>query len=89
MTPRDRLLASLAPELVAALEGLIAERVRAELAASAPPWDGRRWLSLKEAGERLGVSSDAVRMRVNRGRLEASRHGRRLYVSAASVERLV
>jgi excisionase family DNA binding protein len=48
----------------------------------------RAWLTLDEAGERLGVSADAVRMRARRGRLEHRRHGRRLYVSATSVDRL-
>jgi excisionase family DNA binding protein len=88
VTPRDRLLGSLAPELVAALEDLVAERVQVELAAVAAPATERMWLTLEEAAERLGISADAVRMRVNRGRLEARRHGRRLYVSAASVDRL-
>jgi excisionase family DNA binding protein len=46
------------------------------------------WLTLAQAAARLGCTSDAVRMRVKRGRLEARRQGRRLYVSAASVERL-
>jgi excisionase family DNA binding protein len=48
----------------------------------------RKWLTLAEAGDRLGVSADAVRMRVKRGRLAAERQGSRLYVSAASVESL-
>lgn len=48
----------------------------------------RVWLTLKEAAERLGCSPDAVRMRVNRGRLDHRRQGRRLYVSAVSIERL-
>jgi DNA-binding Lrp family transcriptional regulator len=46
------------------------------------------WLTLAQAGRRLGCSPDAVRMRVKRGRLEGRRQGRRLYVSAESVERL-
>lgn len=46
------------------------------------------WLTLAEAAERLSCSTDAVRMRVKRGRLEARHQGRRLYVSAESVERL-
>ena len=48
----------------------------------------RAWLTLREAAQRLGCTPDAVRMRVNRGRLEHRRHGRRIYVSAASVDRL-
>jgi excisionase family DNA binding protein len=48
----------------------------------------RRWLTLGEAAERLGCTPDAVRMRVKRGRLDHRRQGRRLYVSATSVDRL-
>ncbi len=73
--------------LAAKLAPLVADEVAARL-ASAPANGRRRWLTLDEAGERLGVSADAVRMRVRRGRLESRRQGRRLYVSADSVERL-
>jgi excisionase family DNA binding protein len=50
--------------------------------------ESRRWLTVPEAAERLGCSADAVRMRCSRGRLEHRRQGRRLYVSAASVDEL-
>lgn len=85
---------------VARLEGLVGsvladailDAVREELAAELahrPTTDSApRWLTLEQAGERLGCSADAVRMRVKRGRLEPRRQGRRLYVSAASVDRL-
>jgi excisionase family DNA binding protein len=85
---RARLEAVLAPEVVRALEQLVAETVRAELAEQATANVGRRWLTLREAGEQLGCSPDAVRMRVKRGRLVAERQGSRLYVSAASVDAL-
>ncbi len=87
MTGRDRLLAALSPEVVAAIDELVAERVRAELEAHELT-SGRTWLTLDEAGERLGCTADAVRMRVKRGRLDAKTQGRRVYVSASSVERL-
>jgi excisionase family DNA binding protein len=61
--------------------------VREELEALQPAAP-RRWLTLAEAAARLGVSSDAVRMRVRRGRLEFQKQGRRLYVSAESVDRI-
>ncbi len=48
----------------------------------------RRWLTLSEAAELLGCTPDAVRMRIHRGRLDHRRQGRRLYVSATSVDRL-
>lgn len=44
------------------------------------------WLTLEQAGERLGCSADAVRMAANRGRYESRHIGRRRYVSRASVD---
>jgi excisionase family DNA binding protein len=87
LSPRDRLAAVLAPEVLDALECFVAEQVAAEL-ASRPNPSATRWLTLEQAGERLGCTRDAVRMRVKRGRLESRRHGRRLYVSVASVAEL-
>ena len=86
MSPRDRLAAVLAPELVEALEELVAERVASELARIES--SGPDWLTFEQAGERLGCSPEAVRMRATRGRLERRHHGRRVYVSAASVATL-
>ncbi|MFN8224747.1 MAG: hypothetical protein U0R50_16055 [Gaiellales bacterium] len=76
------------PTIVEALERLVNERVAAALAELDGARADRTWLTLEEAGERLGCSAEAVRMRASRGRLESRRHGRRLYVSAVSVERL-
>lgn len=86
MSPRDRLASVLSPDIVEALEELVAERVAAELAARET--SGPKWLTLDAAAERLGCSRDAVRMRAARGRLETRHHGRRVYVSAASVATL-
>lgn len=73
-----------------AIAGAIVDALREELAATSPAHEASspRWLTLEQAGARLGCSADAIRMRVNRGRLEARRQGRRLYVSADSVDRL-
>lgn len=87
MEPRDRLAAVLAPEVLDALETLVAERVAAELAARPDP-SAAQWLTLDQAADRLGCTRDAVRMRANRGRLQTRRHGRRVYVSATSVAEL-
>jgi excisionase family DNA binding protein len=87
VTARERLGLALSPELLAALEDLVDERV-AEAFASSARSDGLRWLTVEQAAERLSCSSDAVRMRVKRGRLEHRRQGRRLYVSAEAVDRL-
>ena len=86
---RDRLAAVLAPDVVDALEQLVAERISGELATlEASRANGPDWLPLQQAADLLGCSPDAVRMRANRGRLKTRRHGRRLYVSAASVAEL-
>jgi excisionase family DNA binding protein len=87
MSAREKLLRSLAPEVVLAVEELVVERV-SEAIAAATNTHGARWLTLEQAADRLGCSADAVRMRVKRGRLEARRHGRRVYVSRASVDQL-
>src|SRR4051794_31107409 len=76
-----------AMELIAARAAELAAEIVAERLASQDD-AGPRWLTLEQAAERLGCSSDAVRMRVKRGRLKGEHQGRRLYVSAASVDRL-
>jgi excisionase family DNA binding protein len=70
---------------------LVAELVEQELErrlAELPTAVQRPWLTIAEAAERLACSPDAVRMRVNRGRLDHRRQGRRVYVSARSVDQL-
>lgn len=84
----DGLLEELATELAAhpRFEALVQAHVERTLAEHEQP--GRRWLTLTEAAEQLGCTRDAVRMRIHRGRLDHRRQGRRLYVSAASVDHL-
>jgi DNA-directed RNA polymerase specialized sigma24 family protein len=84
MTDLDRYLG---PEVVAAIEKLVEERVAAALETRAVD-DGPEWLTLAQAADHLGCSVDAVRMRAKRGRLVTRTHGRRLYVSAGSVRSL-
>jgi excisionase family DNA binding protein len=78
----------LSPELLAALDELIADRIADEVLRIATRSESPRWLTLEQASERLGCSPAAVRMRASRGRLQTRRHGRRVYVSAASVDEL-
>lgn len=85
---RARLERLLAPAVVDAIEQLVEARVREELALRDAQTVSRTWLTLEEAGEQLGCSPEAIRGRIRRGRLEARRQGRRVYVSAASVESL-
>ena len=85
-TARARLEALLSPELLAALDehvrGLVDERLAER---SAPSGDGRDWISLAEAAERLACSYDAARLRAKRGRLETRRQGRTVLVSTRSL----
>jgi hypothetical protein len=80
----DELLLSVPEELVEA----IAQRAAAIVLAQLPRSDHKRWLTCQEAGERLGCSAAAVRMRHRRGRLRGKHQGSRLYISAASVGEL-
>jgi excisionase family DNA binding protein len=84
----DELLDELAAQLARhpRIEALVEARVQQALAGREQR--ARVWLTLAEAAERLGCTPDAVRMRINRGRLDSRRHGRRLYVSASSIDRL-
>lgn len=86
MSPRQRLETLLAPEFVAALEELIAERVAEALADYAAADNGPRWLPVAEAARREGCTTDAMRMRLARGRYETKRVGRSVLVSAASLD---
>jgi excisionase family DNA binding protein len=75
-------------ELVEAIAERAAAIVLERLQREVGDENGVRWLTLEQAAARLGCSPDAVRMRVKRKRLEGRRQGRRLYVSAASVDDL-
>jgi excisionase family DNA binding protein len=86
VTERIDLVAIFSPDVVAAIQDLVDERVVAALAAMAPTNGAAPWLTLEQAAERLGCSADAVRMRVKRGRLNCRRQGRRVYVSRDSVD---
>lgn len=68
------------------LREVAAEVAQAELAKAS--LQRPAWYSIDEAARRLEISPAAVRMRARRGRLAVRRQGRRLYVSAASVDEL-
>jgi excisionase family DNA binding protein len=75
VTGRDRLLQSLAPELVDAIEQLVANRVQAALERS--PGDRSPWLSLQEGAGYLGVSTRTLERRIKGGRVRSTTIGRR------------
>jgi excisionase family DNA binding protein len=85
VTARERLELALSPAVLDALQELVDERVADALAAVPTT---ARWLTVEQAAARLACSPDAVRMRAKRGRLEIRHQGRRVYVSAESVDRL-
>jgi excisionase family DNA binding protein len=80
--------ALLGPELVAAIEQLVDERVARAVAALQVPHPPTPWLTVPQAAVLLGCTPDAVRMRIRRGRLVTRRQGRRVYVARASVVQL-
>jgi excisionase family DNA binding protein len=73
--PADRLREALAPDVVAAIEELIQERLNARDAL----------VDTEDAARELGISPAAVRMRVFRGSLPAVRAGRRLRIPRSSL----
>ena len=75
MNPRDRLEALLAPDLLAALEQLIDERVAAALAAARADAAGPRWLSVPTAAQYLDVSTERIRKLVARREIPYSQEG--------------
>jgi excisionase family DNA binding protein len=76
VTPRERLLDVLSPDLVAALDELIAERIEAALKMSEGS-NGSPWLSLTEAADYLRVSERTLDRLVKRSRVRSSTVGRR------------
>lgn len=73
---RERLLSSLAPELVEAIEQLVAETVRAEI-DEVPVGAASPWLALDEAAAYLRVSERTLERMIARRRVRSSTVGRR------------
>lgn len=88
LSPHDRLAALLSPELIEALDNLIAERIGEAMEAAGRAAPEAEWIDLGRAAELLGCSVNAVRMRGRRGRLDVRYQGRRMYVSRRSVAAL-
>jgi hypothetical protein len=80
VTARRDLLDALAPGLVDVLREIVREQVDDALREERARVEQGEWLPLADAAERLGCSTDAVRMRVKRKTIDARRHGRRIYV---------
>ncbi len=75
VSPRERLAAVLAPDVLAALEELVEQRV-AEAIADVRP-EAPVWLPVADAATYLGVSERTLERAVARGLLRSSTIGRR------------
>jgi excisionase family DNA binding protein len=80
--------AFLGPELGAAIEQFVDERVALVVAELQAPAPASPWLTVPQVAALLGCSPEAVRMRIRRGRLVTRRQGRRVYVARSSVVEL-
>jgi excisionase family DNA binding protein len=76
VSPRERLLDVLSPDLVAALEELIAERV-SNAVGTARNSTGSPWLSVAEAADYLRVSERTLDRLVKYSRVRSTTLGRR------------
>jgi excisionase family DNA binding protein len=81
-------LSSLAPDVVEAIDQLIAERVRAELEGMAAG-NGSPWLALDEAAAYLRVSERTLERMIARSRVRSSTVGRRRLVHRDELDALV
>jgi hypothetical protein len=74
-------------ELAGALEAVILEIVREELAIRERTESKLfRWITAKEAGELLGIKTDSVSARVRQGKLPGRLYAGRVYVDRAALE---
>ena len=81
-TPRERLAAVLAPDVVAALEEFIAESGRSvDVGEGASPW-----LSLDDGAAYLTVSRRALERWIEDGKLKSSTLGRRRIVHRSDLD---
>jgi excisionase family DNA binding protein len=69
------------------LAGAILDALREELAAASPTLEpAARWLTVDQAADYLGTTGKAIRRRIDRGRLQAVRDGRRVYVDRRALD---
>lgn len=77
--PHEVLLRSLAPELVAALDDLVDERV-SRILDTRENGSAATWLTIAEAADYLRVSESTIARRLKEGRLASTYVGRRRLV---------
>jgi excisionase family DNA binding protein len=57
--------------------------------AEMPRGEQRRWLRYREAGALLGVSGEAMRMKVRRGQIGYTTIGHQIFIDRQELERLL
>jgi excisionase family DNA binding protein len=86
VTGRERLLAAFSPELVAALENLVDERVQERLSIQDGHGPAPPWLSVLEAAELLRCKRQRVDDLLSQGRLARYKDGSRTLLRRAEVD---
>jgi len=65
------------PDVLDALEELVADRVAAEIAMGIPNGDSSPWFSMPDAAAYVGLSERTLEREIKRGRLRSETVGRR------------
>jgi len=68
------------------LRELVREIVDEEIEARLGELNESRWITAKKAGEILGISGEAVGLRVRQGKLVGRLYGRRIYVDRIALD---
>jgi excisionase family DNA binding protein len=82
VTAAERLEALVGPAIAEA----VLEALREELADAPHSDPPSRWLTVEQTADYLGTTPKAIRGRIDRGRLEAVRDGRRVYVDRQALD---
>lgn len=82
MSDLDRYLG---PEVVAAIEALVADRI-AEALADLTAGTAPDWLTITEAAEYVRVSERTIERRISEGRLDSTEIGRRRLIRRADLD---
>jgi excisionase family DNA binding protein len=78
-------LSFLSPDAMAELERYVQEQIREALVTER----AKRWMSVRETADYLGVSEAAVRRRILRGRIPVKHHGRAVLVDRVALDRKI
>jgi excisionase family DNA binding protein len=68
------------------IEALVDERIAQALRRRLP---SKRWLTVREAADYLGLSEVAVRARMKRGRIPVRHNGRSVAIDRQALDRLI